>query len=357
MTTSPVTYYARLAGHYAAVKVAKRTNVNVAGPMLAFIEVTKACSFRCGFCDIWRATDETTNEMTYDDLLQVIADLKELGTKYVGLFGGEPLQRKDLFDVIAAMKAAGFGVVLITNGYLLPEYHERIVRSGLDTLMVSMDSAQPELHDRLRGRKGSHARILRGLDAIRRLSSHVRLGINTIVMKPNFRELADIVRLGTEHGVRHYRFLALNFTYPYDMRGQQSSALALDQREIDELPGELESLIAYCESQGVTLNSHRFLRGIPAFYYGRNEKVDCYAGYASINIHNNGRLSFCSSLPANIGNVRQTRLRDIWRSRAFNDERTRVMSAACDKCWVSCFIEQNHWFELGFMIRRMLTAS
>ena len=52
MTTAPVTYYARLAGHYAAVKVAKRTNLNIAGPMLAFIEVTKACSFRCGFCDI-----------------------------------------------------------------------------------------------------------------------------------------------------------------------------------------------------------------------------------------------------------------------------------------------------------------
>jgi MoaA/NifB/PqqE/SkfB family radical SAM enzyme len=219
-----------------------------------------------------------------------------------------------------------------------------------------MDSSRAGVHDALRGRPGSHARLLEGLLAVRPRASGIELVINTVIMRSNYRELMDIVRLGESVGVRHFRFLALNYIYPYDMRSSQSPALALDASQIEELEGELERLIAWCESRGITLNSHRFLRGIPAFYAGRHGKMRCVAGYASISIHNDGRLSFCSSLPADIGNVRRKRLADIWGSPGFLAERARMMSGPCDKCYVSCFIEQNHWFSPGYLLGRLVAA-
>src|SRR5512135_3490001 len=118
--------------HYCAVKLSQTLGRNLCGPFHVYVEVTKKCNLRCQFCDIWRAKEDTIGEMTLENLLRLAEDLKELGTKAVGLYGGEALLRPDLFEVITAMKRAGLHVTLDTNGYLLPQFHEQILDSGVD---------------------------------------------------------------------------------------------------------------------------------------------------------------------------------------------------------------------------------
>lgn len=312
--------------------------------MVAFIEVTKNCNLRCDFCDIWRIQVGPNDEMTRTEMFHLIHDLRDLGTKYLGLFGGEIMLRRDLFDIIGEAKRLGLYVYVCTNGYLLPQFYGQVLDSGINALAVSLDGSQPEVHDHLRGVKGGFDRIIEGLQKIQSQEHAIKLVINTVIFKQNFRELLDIVRLGTALGVRYHRFLAYNFIAPYNLCAQQSHELILDEGEIEELSGRLEDLISYCRAHRVILNSHDFLRGIPLFYRNSHPPQRCFAGYASISVHADGRLSFCASREAPIGNIREKRLGDIWHSAQFNETRRHLMSDLCDKCWVSCFIEQNHWF-------------
>jgi hypothetical protein len=90
----------RLADHYLRVQLSRRLDRSLAGPMMAFVEVTKRCSLRCGTCDIWRVEVGPHDEMTTGELLELARDLGRLGCRYVALFGGEATLRPDLFAVI-----------------------------------------------------------------------------------------------------------------------------------------------------------------------------------------------------------------------------------------------------------------
>jgi len=342
------------AGHIAGVQLSRALDRNLAGPFVVYIEVTKKCNVRCQFCDIWIAKEETKNEMSTEDLLRLTADLKELGTKAVALFGGEALLRRDLFDVIAAMKRAGLYITLDTNGYLLPQFHERIDDSGVDMLVASLDGAREPLVDSLRGLPGTFKRTVEGLRLLRARNTKMKLVINTLIVRDNFRELLDVIRLGEELGIRNFRLLAFNSIYPYNMCGQQSMNLNLHPEELPELQEKIEEVIQYCKSRDLTLNPHEFLRGIPDYYSRNHPAVNCYVGYASLNIWNNGDVGYCVGIPGGVGNIRNTPLLDIWQSKEFAQRRSETMSEPCNKCYVACHLEQNYWFNPRLLMNRAM---
>jgi MoaA/NifB/PqqE/SkfB family radical SAM enzyme len=206
----------------------------------------------------------------------------------------------------------------------------------------------------VRGLKGGFRRAIEGLKKVQAENESIKVVVNTLVVKHNFRHLMDVIRMGMEFRIRHFRFLAYNFIPPYDLMGMQSRALMLSTEEIMELREIISEVIAYCRAHHITLNSHDFLRGIPQFYTVGAEAVNCFAGYASVHVHSNGRVSFCSSLEAGIGNVREQRLTEIWGSQRFLTRRKEMMSAPCNKCYVSCYIEQNHWFTPKYVVSRLV---
>ncbi len=344
---------ADLACHYLQVLGSRLTNRNLCGPIIGYIEVTKRCSLRCQFCDLWRVKVGPHDEMTTRDLLELASDLAELGAKYVALFGGEAMLRRDLWEVMAYLKRRGVYVSLVTNGHLLPQFSRNVLESGIDMLAVSLDSADEAVHDSLRGMPGSWKRVVEGLTEIRRRPHRMKLVINTLVVKPNWRGLIDLMHLGMALGVRSFRFLAYNVGAPYDALGMQSLSLRPGGDEIDELRRYLNEVIAFAKQHRLTLNSHGFVRGIPEFYGMGAQPVDCFAGFVSVHVHADGRVAFCPVRDeAVLGNVRETPLREIWRSRGFATRRRDVMSKACDQCYISCYMEENTYFRLGDLVAK-----
>jgi len=106
--------------------------------------------------------------MSTEEFRSVLDQLKALGTLLVIFSGGEPLLRKDIFDLVAHAHDAGLLTRLGTNGYLLTRVcTSELKRAGLNQCGISIDDADPAVHDRLRGLPGAFERAIEGFGYLR----------------------------------------------------------------------------------------------------------------------------------------------------------------------------------------------
>lgn len=150
------------------------------------ISVTDRCNLRCSYCMPaeglpWQSREE---HLSSDELVAVVAEFARLGVRTVRLTGGEPLLRRDLPELIAALHALpGIDdVALTTNGVLLERRAAELAAAGGARLNVSIDSADPELF-RAVTRRDDLARVLRGLEAARAFPQFAPLKLNAVALR------------------------------------------------------------------------------------------------------------------------------------------------------------------------------
>lgn len=103
------------------------------------MELTNQCNLRCRHCYA-SAREKLENELSLDEVKQLLRELSQVGTVEVEFSGGEPLLRPDLFEIIEYAKGLDFSVVLITNGTLVDrETAKRLGSLGLKHVQVSLD--------------------------------------------------------------------------------------------------------------------------------------------------------------------------------------------------------------------------
>lgn len=128
------------------------------------IAVTYACQCDCVHCGAALSRDAKRKELTQPEIEGLIEECTRLKARSVAFFGGEPLLRKDLVQLIGFAHERGFCTNVDTNGYLLTKaLAGRLKQAGLDIVGVSIDASVPEVHDALRGLKGLHARAVEGI--------------------------------------------------------------------------------------------------------------------------------------------------------------------------------------------------
>ncbi len=136
-------------------------------------EVTQKCQNRCVFCyNVWKEDEKyPREELSAAESIELVDKLiRETECKYIGLTGGEPLLRKDIFAIAERISSRDVVPILITNGALLTKHTvRRLIRSGVKDFEVSIHSHEREIHDELVGRTGSYDEAL---DAILNVKEH-----------------------------------------------------------------------------------------------------------------------------------------------------------------------------------------
>lgn len=142
-------------------------------PASVSIQLTEACNLRCKMCYEWgekggygeSSSRRKPASLDIAVLKQLVRDLTPARPMY-DLFGGEPLVYPDLEEFILAVKEAGSSVDTPTNGTLLKRHAAMLVRTGFDSVRVSIDGPQ-EVNDVQRGR-GSYERAMKGIEMLDR---------------------------------------------------------------------------------------------------------------------------------------------------------------------------------------------
>ncbi len=167
------------------------------------ISVTDRCQFRCPYCRPEHGDTPCEPMADYlqpEEIGRVTRVLSTLGIRTVRFTGGEPLLRRDLPQIIAAVRAVGIeDLALTTNAALLtPGRAKALADAGLQRINISLDTLNEERFRTLSG-GALMAPVIAGLEAAK--SCGMRLKTNTVVVRDqNEDELLDIARFVWRHG-------------------------------------------------------------------------------------------------------------------------------------------------------------
>ena len=275
---------------------------HLAGPLAVHLEIVGACNLKCIHCF---AGDLPRNDaaLSLAEMDSLFATFARLGSFRLGLTGGEPLLRRDLFDIVDAAAAQGLHPCLTTNGLLITDRVAReFGRRDLVWLNVSLDGATAASNDRIRG-AGTFDRVL---EKLRILGRHARFTIAFTIMSSNAGEVEACAALAREVGAHAAVFRPL---YPVGIAARHPELMPTYTQYADaleHLAGDLHPVDPFSpQSRGrqqskITLNN------------------GCGAGNLVCSISVRGDVNPCSFLgPAHdAGNVRDTPFEEIWNSSA-----------------------------------------
>lgn len=152
-----------------------------------------ACNLRCLYC---RCPDVKTRLLTAGQWRTIIVGLASLGTMRIKFQGGEPTLRPDFRELCNQVQIAGIRSAVVTNGLEVARRPELL--DYLDEIVLSLDSATPEIHDKLRG-DGSHAAVVSAIDLARKRK--VKTYINMVVHRENLAELEPMLEFCTARDI------------------------------------------------------------------------------------------------------------------------------------------------------------
>jgi len=168
-------------------------------PRLIFWEVTKGCNLRCIHC---RAT--ATELMSPADLptakaLNIIKQIADFGNPILVLSGGEPLYRRDIFELAEYGNSLGLRVALATNGTLVTkDVADKIKHSGIKRVSISLDGSDAATHDSFRGIPGAFDAAVYGMRNLQDVGVSVQ--INTTIARHNAHQLPAVLDLARRLG-------------------------------------------------------------------------------------------------------------------------------------------------------------
>ena len=178
------------------------------------ISVTDRCNFRCVYC---RSADpenhmEWRELLTWEELERLARILVGLGIRKVRVTGGEPLVREGIEDFIARLDAIGVhDLSITTNGHLLADRCDRLVKAGLDRINISLDSLNAEKFERVT-RTRSFGKVMHGIDAAQ--ASPLRpVKVNAVLVRGlNDDEVEDFAEFARERDLimRFIEFMPLD---------------------------------------------------------------------------------------------------------------------------------------------------
>lgn len=147
----------------------------------AWIEVTRQCNLSCTFC-YEGSNPYCTERMSFDDFTAVVDNLKEAGIKKIQFIGGEPLVIGDTLKQMICYAKEHFDFIEVyTNGIMINEKWSRFFKENNIHIALSIHSYIAEEHDRVTQVKGSHRKVERALEHIKRHQIPYRIG--TVVSK------------------------------------------------------------------------------------------------------------------------------------------------------------------------------
>ena len=311
-------------------------------PEACFWEITDACNLRCIHCEA-NAGHAASDELSTEEALKLVAELRDAGCRTVHLTGGEPLVRRDWPVIARALSDAEIAVSVITNGVRADSHAiATMLDAGVTSVSISLDGNR-EVHDaiRLPANPQAPSRYDAAIRAIElAVASPLRTGVITQVHRHNLDDLGRMHEQMASLGVDVWQVQVcmplgrlLAFPHRYLIEPEQLGPL---QAELARFIRDGRVRIAVADNIGYYGRHESTLRGsvkgIESFFMG------CVAGCRVVAVCSNGDVKGCPSHTREfvVGNVRRESFREIWADRqrfAYNTAwKEDLLEGGCREC-------------------------
>ena len=326
--------------------------------------ITNTCNLRCRMCGQWSeegyiktGNAAVKHELSLTDWKKLVDEIAGHNIDFFLIRGGEPFLFPGIIELLEYINGKGIPVSIDTNGTLLKKFAEDIARIGNIHLTVSVDGPE-EIHDQVRGVKGSFNKIKDGIEILKKYEEHYGNKISTsicfTISQYSYRglgEMPDVARnlgIDTISIVPYYYFpgevgnlyekeLKENFGCPvFSWHGFHHEDSGIDFTEFQKQYRKyIAGLNGIYDYPYLPLSEYEYkLWFSDAVSVVRTSRCNCIEKL--IDIQPNGNANFCVDFPDySFGNIKDSTIAELWNSKSankFREFRRKRPLAVCHRC-------------------------
>ena len=328
-------------------------------PRDIYFSMTNRCNLFCNFCGQNKMKWTKEDELTYEDYKTLLDQVSAMENRTVSFIGGEIFLHRDMEKILAYCGKKRIAIsMILTNGTLLKEKQiNALIDANPAHIGFSLDGTE-EVHDRVRGMKGSYAKTIAAIESINRIKkekglSRPSVGVNFVMtgetmdsMEPiidhlanlklsglRFQYLTYISRKKAEEHKKTLKQLYADFDYCYwdkfiDISPPFESTRLLKNRDKAKKRGQQKKLRTFFS---FNFNDRQIEQ-----WYNSNEEIlhDC-AFLKNFLILPNGDFPLCDFIRYPVGNVRERSMEELWKEekgQKFRKMIRKKLLPGCERC-------------------------
>ncbi|WP_280369731.1 radical SAM/SPASM domain-containing protein [Nocardia wallacei] len=301
-------------------------------PILVQLGLTYRCNLKCKHC--YALYRRSRNEFSLAEIEDLADQLYRSGSASLVYSHGENMIRRDFHDAATIFRDRDFYQTLMLNGFYVRTAADakRLVDVGVNRGMVSIDSIDPAVHDRIRGKAGAFDVAVRALRLLKDAGMPT-VGFSTTIDTHNYGDVERIAEFARDLGVDAVSFMQnrYNLTGVFDRSlwptylqvCRTIYQLLLDHRGILDIYTHDPFMLT-------VLDDRLTDRTARETFIGSNL---CNVGTSMVSIDPVGNVSGCNFIEESIGNVREEPFQQIWdRLVARYSDRTEPPTGPCGSC-------------------------
>lgn len=304
---------------------------------LLAINLTQRCNLACSHCYLDAKTLQhgSADELTCDEVCALLDGVAQRSPEtMVVLTGGEPLLRQDLENMVQHGSGLGLAMVVGTNGMMLTERRVLVLReAGLLGVGISVDSLDPNRHDRFRGKPGCWQKTMSGIDACRRHG--LSFQIHFTVTEHNAHELSAVIAFCKAKGARVLNLFFLVCT------GRGEALVDISPQRYEDVIREIIQAQAHnpdliirprCAPHFKRI-AHQLKPDAPINRISGQDGDGCIAATHYCRVTPTGEVTACPYIDTSVGNIRQQSFLEIWdQAPQFQLLRQPQLAGKCGDC-------------------------
>ena len=306
-------------------------------------ETTQKCNLKCVHCRCSSDLTSSEGDFTTDEGKKLLTEIADYSKPVVVLSGGEPLMRKDIFELASFGTSLGLRMCMATNGALVTdEVCAKMKEADIKMVSLSLDGSTAEVHDNFRQCPGAFEGVMRAAEKFR--NNGIKFLVNSSFTKRNQGDIANTFKVAKSLGATAWYMFMIVPTG----RGEEIMSELISKEDYEEIlewhyqQEKLEGDILMRPTcaphyyrivpQRAKEEGTKFERRSLTFSTGGGK--GCIAAQTICLIDCWGNVKPCSYFHRTAGNVKQIPFREIWEnSEIFKDLRNfKAYKGKCGEC-------------------------
>lgn len=312
-------------------------------PIIVSFHVTNRCNLRCNYCyaNFEDRFNKPIPDYTTREIIQIIDDMYDLGTRWIVLLGGEPLLRKDIGYIIKYIKSKNIICEVVTNGLLIKKKIKQL--EPVDFLCISLDGDELA-NDAVRG-TGTYKTTIEGLAIACEHGLQTRLHATLTKKNNNSQSMEHLAKLAEMYNV------TFGYSSPILHEYNKTDEVFFSTNDIIEFWKQLLSFKKSNSKIYYTLNSLQYIIDWP-FYPSmvvenlatiskdtNFKPIPCFFGQRSCYIDCDGYVYLCIAKGVKSGlNLKEVGFKKAWNY---------LTRFKCGSCAYVQYVEFNNFINLN----------
>ena len=285
-----------------------RKNGNVIPPKFIAWDCSRRCNLNCQHCGAKKEKYDISTELTLEQVKKFLKEAREYGVTDFSVTGGEPLLRKDIFEIFEYAKQLGFITGMSTNGFFVNDINAPKIAALFDTIQISLDGPE-DVHSTIRGNPRAFAKAINAFELLK-VNKARQLSVSSVITKTNLSRIDELASLVFD--TIRPQIWKIMTVMPIG-NAENNGNLSLDENEAKQLFETIRKdykkkiRIDIGDNLGFLGSCDKFLRDQPFF---------CPIGFLAFCLGVDGKVRGCPEQPDSEyfyeGDIRVSNIKEIW---------------------------------------------